>query len=152
MKDLSLVDRETKQAWSVVISNLIRTRILLVVRENIAKELRILTDEANVYRGIGCHFGGHQTADHSQDEYTCLTDREIHTNTVEDYFNVFTCGMKGTYQHCSKKHLHRYLAEFDFRHHNRSANGIEDSLRARIALQIAMGKRLTYRESSWAHS
>ena len=69
----------------------------------------------------------------------------IHTQTVESYFSVFKRGMRGTYQHCKEKHLHRYLAEFDFRHNNRSALGVEDKERARKATIGAKGKRLTYR-------
>ena len=53
--------------------------------------------------------------------------------------------MRGTYQHCSEKHLDRYLAEFDFRYNNRSALGIEDEARADKALAGIVGKRLTYR-------
>ncbi|MGB2731181.1 MAG: IS1595 family transposase, partial [Methylovirgula sp.] len=41
-------------------------------------------------------------------------------------------------------HLHRYLAEFDFRYSNRIALGIDDKARAEIALQGVKGKRLTY--------
>jgi hypothetical protein len=70
---------------------------------------------------------------------------EVHTNTVEGYFSVFKRGMKGTYQHCAKKHLHRYLAEFDFRYNNRIANGIADTERADRAIFGVSGKRLTYR-------
>jgi ISXO2-like transposase domain len=54
--------------------------------------------------------------------------------------------MKGVYQHCSEKHLHRYLAEFDFRYNNRSALGVEDQERAGKALAGVVGKRLYYRE------
>ena len=53
--------------------------------------------------------------------------------------------MKGTYRHCAKKHLHRYLAEFDFRYSNRSALGCEDQERTVRALVDVIGKRLTYR-------
>jgi hypothetical protein len=53
--------------------------------------------------------------------------------------------MKGVYQHCSEKHLHRYLAEFDFRYSNRSKLGIEDELRAERAMKGISGRRLTYR-------
>jgi len=52
--------------------------------------------------------------------------------------------MKGVYQHCSKKHLHRYAAEFEFRYNNRLANGVDDSARAGRALKSVVGKRLTY--------
>jgi len=69
---------------------------------------------------------------------------EIHTNTIEGFFSIFKRGMKGIYQHCGKKHLHRYIAEFDFRYSNRSALGIEDAERATNALLGVIGKRLTY--------
>ena len=72
---------------------------------------------------------------------------DIHTNTVESYFSVFKRGMRGTYQHCDERHLHRYLAEFDFRYNNRSALGVEDVERARKMTEGAKGKRLTYRSS-----
>ena len=55
--------------------------------------------------------------------------------------------MKGVYQHCSKKHLHRYAAEFDFRYSNRIANGINDEERTLAAIAGITGKRLTYRRT-----
>jgi ISXO2-like transposase domain len=64
--------------------------------------------------------------------------------TAEGYFSLFKRGMKGVYQHCSEKHLHRYLAEFDFRYNNRSALGCEDGERATRAVKSTKGKRLTY--------
>jgi hypothetical protein len=54
--------------------------------------------------------------------------------------------MKGAYQHCAEKHLHRYLAEFDFRYNNRVRLGVGDSERADLALAGVKGKRLTYRQ------
>lgn len=54
-------------------------------------------------------------------------------------------GMKGTYQHCSEKHLHRYLAEFDFRYNNRIKLGVDDEMRTMKMVKGAQGKRLTYR-------
>jgi hypothetical protein len=62
--------------------------------------------------------------DHAEGEY--VRDAHIHTNTVEGYYSIFKRGMKGVYRHCREKHLHRYLAEFDFRYSNRSSLGIED--------------------------
>lgn len=144
MKVLSLIDRNTKQARSVVIDTLNRDNIWPVVRENVAKESRILTDESNIYRGIGHHFDGHKTVHHASGEYVSAADPQIHTNTVENYFSVFKRGMKGTYQHCGKQHLHRYLAEFDFRYNNRIANGVDDKARADALLCGIAGKRLTY--------
>lgn len=145
MKVLSLVDRQTKQARSIVIDDLSRSTVWPLVMENVDKETRILSDQAVVYRGIGREFSGHKSVNHAKGEYVSFTDPVVHTNTVENYFSVFKRGMKGTYQHCSKKHLHRYLAEFDFRYNRRSAVGIEDGERAVAALNGVVGKRLTYR-------
>ena len=69
----------------------------------------------------------------------------ISTNTVEGYFALFKRGMRGTYQHCKEKHLHRYLAEFDFRYNNRVRLGVNDEERAVKMVKGAQGKRLTYR-------
>ena len=69
----------------------------------------------------------------------------ITTNTVEGCYSIFKRGMKGVYQHCSEKHLHRYLAEFDFRYSNRSKLGVSDAMRADKAMQGIIGKRLMYR-------
>ena len=69
---------------------------------------------------------------------------DIHTNTIEGFFSIFKRGMKGVYQHCGHNHLHRYLAEFDFRYSNRIALGVNDSERAERLLQGVKGKRLTY--------
>ena len=72
--------------------------------------------------------------------------RKVHTNTVEGYYSIFKRSMKGVYQHCSEKHLHRYLAEFDFRYSNRIKLGVNDQERATRAIKGAAGKRLTYRQ------
>jgi hypothetical protein len=63
---------------------------------------------------------------------------------LQNYFAIFKPGMKGVYQHCSAKHLHRYLAESDHRYSNRIGAGVDDTERATRALKGAKGKRLTY--------
>ena len=85
----------------------------------------------------------HETVNHEQEEY--VRDGYIYTNTVEGYFSVFKRGMKGVYQHCAEKHLHRYLAEFDFRYSNRVRLGVDDVERTERCLRGIVGKRLTYR-------
>ena len=70
---------------------------------------------------------------------------KIHTNSAEGYFSIFKRGMRGVYQHCKEKHLHRYLAEYDFRYNHRIALGFSDRERAALAVKSAAGKRLTYR-------
>jgi ISXO2 transposase-like protein len=88
--------------------------------------------------------------DHSRGEYG-YTDRKtgtkINTNTIEGYYSIFQRGMKGVYQHCGENHLHRYLAEFDFRYSNRVKLGVNDAMRAELALRGVVGKRLTYGRS-----
>lgn len=145
MKVLSLVDRETGQSRSMVIDNLQPGTILPILYENIAQEARVLTDEGGAYKNLAIDFADHQIVRHGKGEYVRLADRAIHTNTIEGFFSVFKRGMRGTYQHCRKQHLHRYLAEFDFRYTNRIANGVDDNLRTRIALEGFKGKRLTYK-------
>ena len=86
-------------------------------------------------------FAGHDFVRHGAGEYG---RGDVHTNTIEGYFSIFKRGMKGVYQHCAKKHLHRYAAEFEFRYNNRVANGIGDAERGVIALTGTAGKRLTY--------
>ena len=78
---------------------------------------------------------------------TSVVTTMITTNTVEGYFSIFKRGMKGVYQHCKEKHLHRYLSEFDFRYSNRIALGVDDVARAERALKGIVGKRLKYRTS-----
>ena len=93
-------------------------------------------------QSIGREYATHHAVNHSAKEYV----RGLHhSNTVEDYYSIFKRGMKGIYQHCSEKHLHRYLSEFDFRYSNRIALGVDDAMRADKALQGIKGKRLTYR-------
>lgn len=113
-----------------------------IVVDNIAQESRLMTDESRLYRFIGSQMASHETVKHSAGEYV---RGDVHTNTIEGYFSVFKRGMRGTYQHCKEKHLHRYLAEFDFRYNNREALGVNDGERAARAIVNASGKRLTYR-------
>jgi transposase-like protein len=116
--------------------------IVPIVRKNIARESRLMTDRALHYRGVGKEFAEHGAVEHSEYEWA---RGDIHTNTVEGYYSIFKRGMKGVYQHCGEKHLHRYLAEFDFRYSNRIALGVDDTARATRALKGVVGKRLTYR-------
>lgn len=145
MKVISLIDRQTGRARSVVIDDLKANTIDPIILENIDRESRLMTDEAGYYIGVGETFTEHGTVNHSAGDYG---RGDVHTNTVEGFFSIFKRGMKGIYQHCGKQHLHRYVAEFDFRYSNRSANGIDDTERAKIALMGIEGRRLTYRRTN----
>lgn len=144
---LTLVERKGK-ARSFHVENVTKDEILPIVRANLARESHVMTDEAARYAKLGDEFAKHDAVDHSRGEYG-YTDRKtgvkINTNTLEGFYSIFKRGMTGVYQHCSEKHLHRYLAEFDFRYSNRSALGVEDAERARKALKGIEGRRLTYK-------
>jgi transposase-like protein len=149
---LSLLDRKTGQVRSFHIANANAAEITPIVNANISKEARLMTDTAPVYKKMFADFSRHDTVDHSKDEYA-RGDGEtvITTNTIESYFSVFKRGMRGTYQHCAEKHLHSYLAEFDFRHNNRIALGVNDTDRANELAKNIVGKRLTYRRPNRAN-
>jgi transposase-like protein len=144
MKVLSLVDRATGRAKSMVVDDLNAKAILPILQANIAKEAVVLTDEAGYHQKLAADFAGHYFVSHSAGEYVRAAMPEIHTNTIEGFFSIFKRGMRGIYQHCSKRHLHRYMAEFDFRYSNRIALGVNDTARADAALLGVVGKRLTY--------
>jgi hypothetical protein len=113
-----------------------------IVMENIDQESRLHTDESRLYSFVGSQFAAHETVTHSHKEYV---RGDVHTSSVEGYFSIFKRGMRGVYQHCREKHLHRYLAEYDFRYNHRIALGFDDGDRATLAVKGAAGKRLTYR-------
>ena len=113
-----------------------------IVVDNIARESMLNTDESRLYDGSLIHLSGHETVKHTAGEYA---RGDVTTNSVEGYFSVFKRGMRGTYQHCKEKHLHRYLAEFDFRYNTRTALGFNDLMRAEELAKGITGKRLTYR-------
>jgi transposase-like protein len=144
MKVLALVDRDSGQARTMVIENVNASTLMPIVLENVAREARVMTDEHSGYRDMKRFFAGHGTTSHSKGQYVDLADRTVHSNTVEGYFSIFKRGMKGIYQHCGEQHLHRYLAEFEFRYNNRVALGCNDADRAGALLDGIVGKRLTY--------
>jgi hypothetical protein len=102
------------------------------------------TDQAGYYKSVGVRFAGHHTVNHSEGEYA---RGRTTTNTVEGFFSIFKRGMIGTYHHCGENHLHRYLAEFDYRYNTRLALGVDDKARCELLLAQVAGKRLTYRRT-----
>jgi transposase-like protein len=151
---LTLVERGGS-ARSFHIDSATVAQVAPIVRENISRESRLMTDEANIYKEVGRDYESHDAVNHKAKEYVRYPNvvdfpdgaprPVITTNTVEGYYSIFKRGMKGVYQHCSEKHLHRYLAEFDFRYSNRAALGVDDYTRAEIAAKGIVNKRLTYR-------
>lgn len=138
---LSLVERNGK-VRSFHIDRATRDNVWPVVRDNMAKEARVMTDEGGAYKGLDKEFAEHSSVSHNQEEWV---RGDVHVNTAEGFFSIFKRGMKGVYQRCDEKHLHRYVAEFDFRYNARVALGVNDEQRAAKVIKGVRGKRLTYK-------
>lgn len=111
------------------------------IRESVQRDSRLLSDEHWSYRGLGNEFsGGHHAVSHGLKEYAV---GDIHSNTIESFFSGVKRGLNGIYHAVSKKHLHRYLTEFEFRWNRRE---MEDGERVAAALLASEGKRLLYKE------
>ena len=137
---ISLVERGGK-VRSFHVENADKATVTRIVNENLHHESRVHTDESRIYGSLFEQVAEHESVKHAAGEYV---RGDVHTNTVESYFSIFKRGMRGTYQHCAQKHLHRYLAEFDFRHNHRVALGVNDQGRTDQILTGIVGKRLTY--------
>lgn len=119
-----------------------KANVTEIVKANVSREAELHTDESRLYADAKHHVSAHFSIMHTAGVYA---KDGVTTNTIEGVFSIFKRGMKGVYQHCSEKHLHRYLAEFDFRYNQRVALGVNDTMRAEKALAGITGKRLTYR-------
>ena len=138
---LTLVERG-KGSRSFHVDGTAAADLLPIIKANVDPKTQVMTDEAGQYAALKKTFMGHDFVRHGAGEYGRGV---VHTNTVEGFYSVFKRGMKGIYQHCSEKHLHRYVAEFDFRYNNRVKLGVDDAQRTVEALRGIVGKRLTYR-------
>jgi len=139
---LTLVDRTTGRSTSMVFDGTITTDNLRpILQANIAKEARLITDDARHYKVAAKDFAAHGFVAHNLGEYVSRDDSTITTNQIEGFFGIFKRGMRGIYQHCGKQHLHRYLAKFDFRYTNRIATGCDDTERARRCIAGTIGRR-----------
>ncbi len=141
---MTLIERG-KGSRSFHVSGTAAADLLPIIKAHVASGTHVMTDEAGQYAQLGKHFAAHEFVRHSAGEYV---RGDVHTNTLEGFYSVFKRGMKGIYQHCSEKHLHRYVAEFDFRYSNRVRLGVNDVTRTDAALKGIVGKRLTYRTTN----
>jgi transposase-like protein len=142
------------------VANVTAQTLRPIIVKHASRQSDFMTDEGNWYTSVGREFASHGTVDHSWKEYVRHANwydgrapYKISTNAAEGYFSILKRGIYGVYHHVSEAHLHRYLAEFDFRYNNRAKLGVNDGERAAKALKGIMGKRLTYRISrSAAHA
>lgn len=141
---LSLLERDGRVA-SFHVANVTAEMVRPLIVTNANRASALMTDESRIYPAIGAEFASHGTVNHSTNEYARLGGF-MHINTAENFFSILKRGITGTYHSVSEAHLHRYLAEFDFRYNARSGLGVEDAERAARALKGAEGKRLTYRQ------
>lgn len=144
MRVVSLLDKSTGKTRSFYAPGAVKDEVAQIVRKNIEAESQLVTDESPLYKAVGKEYISHTSVLHGAGQY--MKDGKT-TNNIEGFFSIFKRGMRGVYQHCQEKHLHRYLAEFDFRYSNRAALEIDDNMRSRNALKGITGKRLTYSRS-----
>jgi transposase-like protein len=111
------------------------------IRQNVAPTARMITDEYGAYNKLGEEFAAHDTVSHKWGEYA---RGDVYTNTAESFFSLLKRGVIGTFHHVSRKHLHRYVSEFEFRWNTRR---MDDGARLRELVQSGEGKRLTYAEA-----
>lgn len=145
---VSLVERGGK-VKSFHVDRADKQTVARILVQNVAKETALQTDESPLYKGADGYFNSHDAVHHTSGEYV---RGDVHSNSVEGYFSIFKRGMKGIYQHCGEKHLHRYLSEYDFRYNTREAIGYNDEERSIEALKGFIGKRLTYQRTSQANA
>lgn len=142
-KVMTLVERDGR-ARSFHVANLNHNNIRGAIVTNVDRASTLMTDDARVYWPIGREFaGGHGTTLHANREFA--RPGGIHSNTAENFFSILKRGVVGTYHHWSPAHLHRYLAEFDFRYSHKE---ITDAERSDELLRGIVGKRLTYRRTA----
>jgi transposase-like protein len=139
---VALVERSGK-VRSMHVANVTAANLKEVLRQNVEPSAHVMTDESPVYNFVGKEFGRHSTVNHRDDEYARLEDDGIlaSVNTVEGFFSLLKRGVYGSFHHISKKHLPRYLNEFDFRY---NARDIDDGERRQLAIKGVVGKRLSY--------
>ncbi len=116
-----------------------------ILRENIASEANVMTDDFATYSGLKADFPSHDIINRAEQKYVRREGtKKVHTNTVEGLFSLLKRGIVGRFHHVSRRHLHRYLAEFDFRY---NARDIDDASRTLRAIKSMEGKRLMYRDA-----
>lgn len=144
---IALVERGGKaKVFHVAVAD--KATVSAIVMANVDPASRLHTDESRLYKGAADVFASHETVKHSAGEYA---RGDVNTNSAEGFFGVFKKGMKGVYQHCSEKHLNRYVTEFGFRHNTRAKLGFNDTMRTDLAVLGTVGKRLTYRRTNEAY-
>jgi transposase-like protein len=141
-KVVSLVERNGR-ARSFHVANIHGNNVRGALVANVDRASTLMTDDARFYWAIGREFASHGRVMHAAHQFS--KGDGVHSNTAENFFSILKRGVIGTYHHWSEAHMHRYLAEFDFRY---STKDLSDRERADISLKGIGGKRLTYRRTN----
>lgn len=136
---LTLIERDGR-ARSTVTESVTAATLLPVIKENVARNATIMTDELGSYNRLGLHFKRHGKVTHSQKKYA---RDDVHVNAAEGFFALLKRGVHGTFHHVGKQHLDKYLGEFDFRWSTRT---IGDRARTAEVIKRVSGKRLYYKK------
>ncbi len=132
---VGLKDRKTNKVKAQVVEDTTANTLLGFVHMNTEFGAIVYTDEATAYKGLNRR---HESVKHSVKEFV----REMaHTNGIESFWAVLKRGHDGVYHHFSKKHLDRYVSEFEGRHNVRPLDTREQM--ARMVLR-GVGKPLPY--------
>ena len=123
------------------VTNVTGATLKSAIRENVHESTHMITDEFGAYNKLDREFASHRTVSHKAGEYA---RGDVYTNTAESFFAILKRGVIGTFHHVSRKHLHRYVTEFEFRWNTRM---MDDGQRLGALVRNADGKRLTYAES-----
>ncbi|MER9242870.1 IS1595 family transposase [Mesorhizobium sp. M0633] len=145
---LSLVERDGRVA-SFHVANVTAATVRPIIVTTADRASALMTDESGIYPRLGREYASHGTVNHSANEYARLGGF-MHINTAENFFSILKRGINGVYHQVSEAHLHRYLAEFDYRYNNRIGLGVTDTERCERAINGMVGKRLTYRRANEA--
>ncbi len=140
---VSLVHTETGEVRSKVVASVSGNTLRSAIREQVhMAETTLHTDAAGAYGTFAAELAGHASVNHMAGEY--VRDG-VSTNQAENYFSQLKRSITGTHHHVSKGHLHRYVAEFDFRH---SLHKVSDTERVDHLMGRVAGRRLMYADSS----
>lgn len=147
LKFVTLVERGGKVRSRQITGKHVGIEVRQALKQEVDRASTLHTDGAQFYKSSWAP-AQRESVDHNKEFVRDGAHGEkVHVNSAEGFFSIFKRGLVGTYQHMSEQHLHRYLAEFDFRMSNRARLGIDDTMRAEIALKGIVGKRLTYRRA-----
>jgi transposase-like protein len=104
-----------------VVPNIRKATLTPHIREHVQQGATISTDENLSYGTLNREGYKHTAVNHSKDVWV---DGIHHTNSLEGFWSQVKRSIRGTHVHVSKKHLWKYLSEFEFRHNMRKTPGI----------------------------